>query len=91
LATVGAHLPICCMCLVSPGDDPCLLRAGMRHWSAATTTSLAIMPIDSSAGLHDAVRRLRRGLRMSETGWRGTEGDGATCAALAWRAVITRH
>jgi hypothetical protein len=37
---------------------------GMRHWSAAaTTSSLAIISMNSSAGLPDAVRRLRRGLR----------------------------
>jgi hypothetical protein len=36
---------------------------GMRHWTAGATASLAIMRIDSSAGLPDAVRRLRRALR----------------------------
>jgi hypothetical protein len=36
---------------------------GMYRWVAGATSSLAIMPIDSSAGLPDAVRRLRRGLR----------------------------
>jgi hypothetical protein len=37
---------------------------GMCHWSAeAATSSLAIIPMHSSAGLPDAVRRLRRGLR----------------------------
>jgi hypothetical protein len=36
---------------------------GMCQWSAAATSSLAILWIDSSAGLPDAVRRLRRGLR----------------------------
>jgi hypothetical protein len=36
---------------------------GMCEWSAATTSSLAVMRIDSSTGLPDAVRRLRRGLR----------------------------
>ncbi len=37
---------------------------GMCRWSAeATTWSLAIIPMNSSAGLPDAVRRLRRGLR----------------------------
>jgi hypothetical protein len=36
----------------------------MCQWSvAATMSSLAIVRIDSSAGLPDAVRRLRRGLR----------------------------
>jgi hypothetical protein len=37
--------------------------AGMRQWSAGATTSLAMIPPHSSAGLTDAVRRLRRGLR----------------------------
>jgi hypothetical protein len=37
---------------------------GMRQWTAeAAMSSLAIMQIDSSAGLPDAVRRLRRALR----------------------------
>ncbi len=38
--------------------------AGMRYWSeGAQTSSLAIISIQSPAGLPDAVRRLRRGLR----------------------------
>jgi hypothetical protein len=38
--------------------------AGMRQWSAeAATSSLGVIPLHSSAGLPDAVRRLRRGLR----------------------------
>ena len=36
---------------------------GMCQWSAAATTSLAIVPLHLSAGQPDAVRRLRRGLR----------------------------
>jgi heme exporter protein D len=36
---------------------------GMCVWSGAAISSLAIMPLHSSAGLTDAVRRLRRGLR----------------------------
>jgi hypothetical protein len=37
---------------------------GMRHWSeVATTSSLAIIPTLATAGLPDAARRLRRGLR----------------------------
>ena len=37
---------------------------GMCQWSAeATTWSLAVIPLHLSAGLPDAVRRLRRGLR----------------------------
>jgi hypothetical protein len=36
---------------------------GMCHWTAAATSSLAIIRIDSSAGLPDAVRWLRRGSR----------------------------
>jgi hypothetical protein len=37
---------------------------GMCHWSAdAATSSLAIVRFDSLAGLPDAARRLRRGLR----------------------------
>ena len=37
--------------------------SGMCQWTAAARSSLAIMRIDSSVGLPDAVRRLRRGLR----------------------------
>ena len=38
--------------------------SGMRYWSeAATTATLAIISIRSPAGLPDAARRLRRGLR----------------------------
>jgi hypothetical protein len=36
---------------------------GMCQWTAGTASSLAIIPLHSSAGLQDAVRRLRRGLR----------------------------
>jgi hypothetical protein len=37
---------------------------GMCHWSAAVTDrSLAVIPLNLSADLPDAVRRLRRGLR----------------------------
>ncbi len=36
---------------------------GMREWSSATTSSLALIPILSPAGLLDAILRLRRGLR----------------------------
>jgi len=35
----------------------------MRQWTAGTTSSLAIIPAHSPEGLHNAVRRLRRGLR----------------------------
>ena len=35
---------------------------GIREWSSATASSLAIISILSPAGLPDAVRRLRRGL-----------------------------
>jgi hypothetical protein len=38
--------------------------AGIRYWSeSAATSSFAIIPIRSPAGLFDAVLRLRRGLR----------------------------
>jgi hypothetical protein len=36
---------------------------GMREWASATTSSHAIIPVPSPAGLFDAVRWLRRGLR----------------------------
>jgi hypothetical protein len=56
----------------------------MCGWSAAaTTSSLAIIPIHSSGGLPDAVRRLRRGLRdvrdrmaRYKRSWRGVSFAG---------------
>jgi hypothetical protein len=36
---------------------------GMREWSPASVSSLAIIPVLSPGGLPDAARRLRRGLR----------------------------
>ena len=42
--------------------------SGIRYWSeSAATSSLAIIPVLSPAGLPDAARRLRRGLRDVET------------------------
>jgi hypothetical protein len=67
-----------------------LIRAwwnGMCQWSAATTTSLAIIPLHSSAGRPDAVRRMRRGCATFETGWRVAVGDGMRSALLAWPVV----
>ena len=56
----------------------------MCQWSAAATTSLAIVPLHLSAGQPYAVRRLRRGCATFETGWQGVGVDGAMCASLAW-------
>jgi hypothetical protein len=59
---------------------------GLRGWSAeATTWSLAIIPMNSPAGLPDAVRLLRRGLRdvrdrMARHSWRWRE---VCCAGMA--------
>ena len=52
---------------------------GMCQWSGVATTSLAIMRIDSPACLHDAVRRLRRGLRDVR--------DRMACRSGRWREV----
>jgi len=37
--------------------------SGICNWSAGSASSLAIIPVQSAAGLCDGVRRLRRGLR----------------------------
>jgi hypothetical protein len=73
-----------------------LIRAwwnGMCQWSAATTTSLAIIPLHSSAGLPDAVRRMRRGLRdvrdrMARCSRRWHEVSFAGMARGAGRALV---
>ena len=52
--------PACCWCRRA------MIRgwwAGMREWSSASASNLAIISALSPAGLLDAVRRLRRGLR----------------------------
>jgi hypothetical protein len=63
----GDGWPFICRSAACVWCRPPMIRSwwcGMCGWSAkATTWSLAIMAIDSSAGLPDAVRRLRRGLR----------------------------
>jgi hypothetical protein len=65
---------------------------GMRQWTAAATMwSLATIPLHSPAGLPDAVRRLRRGLRDVGTELPVAVGDGAKSVALALQAAITRH
>jgi hypothetical protein len=54
--------------------------AGMRYWSeAATTLSLAIIPLQSPSGLQDTVRRLRRSLRDVR--------DRSARRRRAWRTV----
>ena len=63
----------------------------MRQWTAeATTWSLAIIPMNSQAGLPDAIRRLRRGLRdvrdrmaRRRNRWRG--------GLLRWHRRRRRH
>jgi hypothetical protein len=53
---------------------------GMRQWTAeATTWSLAVIPLHWSAGLPDAVRRLRRALRDVR--------DRAVRRKMRWRDV----
>jgi hypothetical protein len=63
----GDGWPFTCRSAACVWCRPPLIRGwwnGMRGWTAeATTWSLAIIPLHSSAGLPDAVRRLRRGLR----------------------------
>jgi hypothetical protein len=57
---------------------------GMRHWTSEATSSLAIMRIDSSAGLPNAARPLRRALRdvRDRTAWRRRRWREASCAGL---------
>ncbi len=58
---------------------------GMCQWSATATSSLAIMRTDSSAGLPDAVRRLRRGLRdvRDRMAWRSGRWHEVSFAGMA--------
>jgi hypothetical protein len=77
---------------------------GMSQWAAeATTWSLAIIPLHSSAGLPDAVRRLRRGLRdvrdrmaRRRRSWRdvsfaGMAGGDGMALVLVSHEGIDRH
>jgi hypothetical protein len=63
----GDGWPFTCRSVACAWCRPPMIRSwwnGMRYWSAeAATSSLAIIPVHSSAGLPDAVRRLRRALR----------------------------
>jgi hypothetical protein len=63
----GDGWPFSCRSAACVWCRPAMIRGwwnGMCQWSAeATAWSLAIIRIDSSAGLRDGVRRLRRGLR----------------------------
>jgi hypothetical protein len=67
---------------------------GMCHWSSeATMSSLAIVPLKSSAGLCDAVRRLRRSLRdvrdrMARRRWRWRSVSFAGMAGGDHRAMV---
>jgi hypothetical protein len=60
---LAVHLPNCCMCLVPPTDDLFMVEWHVPVDAEATIWSLAIIPIRSRAGLTDAARWLRRGLR----------------------------
>jgi hypothetical protein len=63
----GDGWPFTCRSAACVWCRPSLMRGwwnGVCRWSAeATTSSLAIIPLHSSAGLPDAVLRLRRALR----------------------------
>jgi hypothetical protein len=76
---------------------------GMCQWSAEATSSVAIISLHSSAGLPDAVLRLRRGLRdvrdqMARRGnrWRdvcctGMVGGDHTALVMITHEGIDRH
>ncbi len=77
---------------------------GIRNWSAeAATWSLAIIPVQSRAGLRDGVRRLRRGLRdvrdrmaRRRTQWRdvcfvGMAGGDGTALVLVSHEGLDRR
>jgi hypothetical protein len=63
----GDGWPYSCRSAACVWCRPAMIRGwweGIRHWSdAATTSSLAVIPIRSPASLSDAIRWLRRGLR----------------------------
>ena len=63
---------------------------GMCQWSAEATSSLAIIPLHSSAGLPDAVRRLRRGLRDVRDRMARRRQSMARCL-LRWHGRRRRH
>ena len=52
---------------------------GMREWSSASVSSLAIISVLSPIGVPDAVQRLRRGLRDVRDRTARPGGDGAQC------------
>ena len=56
-------MPISRVRVVPTTDDPGLVAWHVPMVGRRTTSSLAIVRIDLSAGLRDGVRRLRRGLR----------------------------
>ncbi len=98
--------PFTCRSAACVWCRPPMIRSwwlGMCRWSAEAASSLAIMRIDSSAGLPDAVRRLRRGLRdvrdrmVRRSGrWRdvcctGMAGGDGTALVMITHEGIDRH
>ena len=78
--------------------------AGMCDWSVPTTSSLAVIPLHSPAGLRHAVRQLRRGLRdvrdrmaRRRRRWRGVcfagmaSGDGRVLVLVSHSGVDRRE
>jgi hypothetical protein len=104
----GDGWPRTCRCAACVWCRPPLIRGwwlGMCQWAAkATTSSLAIIPIDSSARLPVVVRRLRRGLRdvrdrqaRHRRRWRAvgfagmTSGNGTALVLVAHEGVDRRE
>ena len=98
--------PITCRSAACVWCRPPLIRAwwfGMCQWSAAAASSLVVIPLHSSAGLPDAVRRLRRGLRdvrdrmaRYKKRWRnvclaGMAGGDATALVLTTHEGVDRR
>jgi hypothetical protein len=104
----GSGWPRTCRFAACVWCRPPMIRSwwhGMCQWTAeATAWSLAIMPVPSSAGLPDAVRRLRRGLRdvrdrmaRRRARWRDVcctgmaGGDGTTLVLISHDGVDRRE
>jgi hypothetical protein len=102
----GDGWPFTCRSAACAWCRPPMIRSwwnGMRRWTAEATSSLAIISRHSSAGLPDAVLRLRRGLRdvrdrvaRRRNRWRdvcctGMAGGDGTALVMITHEGVDRH
>jgi hypothetical protein len=99
--------PFTCRSAACVWCRPPMIRSwwhGMRQWTAEATSSLAFIPVNSSVGFPDAVRRLRRGLRdvrdrVARRGnrWRDVcfagmaDGDGTALVMITHEGIDRRE